>query len=51
MALPMTAVTRIVYCVWSMILLVSPNSAEIEPKVSPVDMRSVVYMPSRRSNS
>ena len=33
-----------------MILLVSPNSAEIvEPNVSPVDIRSVVYMPSRRS--
>jgi hypothetical protein len=32
-----------------MILLVSPNSAEIEPNVSPVDIRRVVYMPSRRS--
>jgi hypothetical protein len=32
-----------------MILLVSPNSAEIEPNVSAVDIRSVVYMPSRRS--
>jgi hypothetical protein len=32
-----------------MILLVSPNSAEIEPNVSPVDIRSMVYMPSRRS--
>src|SRR6266568_3577723 len=49
-ALPITAVTRIVYCSWLMMWLVRPKSAEIEPKVRPVDMRSVVYMPSRFSN-
>jgi hypothetical protein len=29
--------------------LVRPNRAEIVPKVSPVDIRSVVYIPSRAS--
>ena len=29
--------------------LVRPNSAEIDPKVNPVDIINVVYMPSRRS--
>jgi hypothetical protein len=29
-----------------MIWLVSPNSAEVVPKVRPVDISSVVYMPS-----
>ena len=48
-ALPITAVTNIVYCVWSMILLVRPNKAEIVPKVRPVDISSVVYMRSLRS--
>ena len=30
--------------------LVRPNNAEIDPKVRPVDIISVVYMPSRLSN-
>src|SRR3979490_1146910 len=45
-ALLITAVTRMVYFSWSMMWLVRPNSAEIVPKVSPVDIRSVVYIPS-----
>ena len=48
-ALPITAVTRIVYCCWSMMWFVRPNRAEIVPKVRPVDISSVVYMPSRGS--
>jgi hypothetical protein len=32
-----------------MIWFVSPNSAEIVPKVRPVDISSVVYIPSRGS--
>jgi hypothetical protein len=30
-----------------MILFVSPNKAEIEPSVGPVDINKVVYIPSR----
>jgi len=29
------------YCFWSMILFCSPNSADIVPKVSPVNMSKV----------
>src|SRR5262249_35714639 len=47
-ALAMTTATRIEYCRWSIFPLLSPNSAEIVPNVSPVDIRSVVYFPSRR---
>src|SRR5262249_58335811 len=31
-------------------VMVSPYNAEMEPKVRPVDINSVVYMPSRLSN-
>ena len=33
-----------------MMWFVSPNNAEIDPKVRPVDIINVVYMPSRLSN-
>jgi len=39
-ALPMTAATRKLYCAWSMMPWLSPNSAEMVPKVRPVDMSS-----------
>src|SRR3989338_7714092 len=45
-ALAITAATSTEYCDWSMIRCESPNSDEIVPKVSPVDISSVVYMPS-----
>jgi hypothetical protein len=35
-ALPITTVTRIVYCVWLMMPLLGPYTAEMVPKVSPV---------------
>ncbi len=41
-ALAMTAATRAEYCDSSMILCESPKSAEIVPKVSPVDISNVV---------
>nr|WP_059175816.1 hypothetical protein [Thermodesulfovibrio aggregans] len=45
-ALPITAAIRSEYWVWSIIPCVNPNNAEIEPNVRPVDIRSVVYIPS-----
>ena len=47
-ALAITAATSAEYCAWSTISCDRPNSAEIVPKVRPVDIRSVVYMPSLR---
>jgi len=41
-ALRMTTVTRTVYCDWSMMPCCRPKSEDIVPKVSPVDMSSVV---------
>ena len=45
-ALQITPATRIEYCAWSMIPCERPNSDEIVPNVSPVDISSVVYMAS-----
>src|SRR5208283_2659450 len=44
-ALPITTVTRIVYCSWVMMPRVYPKSAEMLPKVKPVLMSNVVYIP------
>ena len=44
-----TVVTRTVYLVWSMYPFDSPKSAEIVPKVSPVDISRVVKLASRRT--
>ncbi len=46
-ALPMTAAIRSEYCASSTMPWDSPNSAEMLPKVRPVDISSVVYMASR----
>ena len=45
-ALPMTTAISSEYCPLSMMPWVSPKRAEIDPKVSPVDMSRVVYIPS-----
>jgi hypothetical protein len=46
----MTAATSAEYWPWSMMPRGSPNRAEMVPKVSPVDMRSVVYIASFGGN-
>ncbi|MNN58201.1 hypothetical protein D3C81_1732360 [compost metagenome] len=43
----MTAATSAEYWPWSISPWDRPNSAEIVPKVSPVDISRVVYIPSR----
>src|SRR6266568_1672238 len=45
-ALAITAATSAEYCAWSTIWCDKPNNAEIVPNVRPVDMSSVVYIPS-----
>ena len=47
-ALAITAATRAEYCPWVTMPCDRPNREEIVPKVSPVDIRSVVYIPSCR---
>ena len=47
-ALPITAATKDEYCALVTIPWDRPNSAEMLPNVRPVDIRSVVYMPSIR---
>jgi hypothetical protein len=43
-ALPITTVTRTVYWLWSMTLFVSPNSAEIDPNVSPLRLQPLNHL-------
>ena len=45
-ALAMTAATSAEYWDWSTMPLVRPNRAEMVPKVSPVYIIKVVYIPS-----
>ena len=45
-ALRMTAATRAEYCTCVTMSCDNPNSDEIVPNVRPVDISSVVYMPS-----
>src|SRR5205823_446460 len=45
-ALAITAATNAEYCAWLTIPCDSPNSDEMVPKVRPVDINSVVYIPS-----
>jgi len=45
-ALAITAATSAEYWDWSTIPFDSPNNDEIVPNVRPVDISSVVYMPS-----
>ena len=49
-ALPITAAIKNEYCASLTMPCVSPNNAEMLPKVSPVDISSVVYRPSRRGD-
>ena len=41
-ALKITVLTRMVYCLWSMIPFCRPNKAEIVQKVRPVAINNVV---------
>jgi hypothetical protein len=45
-ALPITVAIKREYWLWSIIPWVNPNKADMEPKVSHVNIRSVVYIPS-----
>lgn len=50
-ALPITAAIRNEYCASLTMPWESPNSAEMLPNVSPVDMSSVVYIDSCRGEA
>src|SRR2546425_7477563 len=45
-ALAITAATRAEYCAWLTMPCDRPNKDEMVPNVRPVDINSVVYMPS-----
>ncbi len=45
-ALAITAATKAEYCAWVTMPCDRPNSEEMVPKVRPVDISSVVYIPS-----